>query len=194
MSETKMESQRIHIGSCETPLGVVWIAASDAGLRVVTVPGATREDCVREVVRKSPEPVDFDEGGMMVERAIKELSDYFAGVLRRFTVPLDLHGTPFQLSVWNAVYQVAYGETVNYRDIARQIGSPNANRAVGAANGANPVAIIVPCHRIVGVSGGLRGYGGGLHQKRALLDLEAANRPVEDDSSPHETSTESERI
>ena len=194
MGDTKMDSERIHIGSCETSLGVVWIAASDVGLRVVTVPGATREDCVHEVVRKCSEHVDFDEGGEMLERAIQELSDYFSGALRRFTVPLDLRGTPFQRIVWNAVYQVPYGTTVNYRDIAEQVASPKAYRAVGAANGANPAAIIVPCHRIVGVSGGLRGYGGGLHQKRALLDLEAANRTVDDSCPPDEPLRDSERI
>jgi O-6-methylguanine DNA methyltransferase len=171
--DKRMAVERIHIGSCETPLGNVWIAASDAGVRVVTVPGAAREDCLYEAGRRSTGDIEIAEGGEIVDLACRELRDYFRGRLTEFSVQLDLRGTDFQRRVWDAVYHVPYGETVNYRDIARQIGAPNAYRAVGAANGANPAAIIVPCHRLVGVTGGLRGYGGGLHQKQALLDLEA---------------------
>jgi methylated-DNA-[protein]-cysteine S-methyltransferase len=111
----------------------------------------------------------------LLDRCLDELRQYFAGSLTNFTTPLDLRGTPFQQRVWTAVAAVPYGETVTYREIAARIGAPNAFRAVGAANGANPAAIIVPCHRIIGSEGKLHGYGGGLHQKQALLEMEAAH-------------------
>ena len=97
---------------------------------------------------------------------------YFAGELRRFDLPLDLAGTDFQRRVWLELTRIPYGETRSYQDLARAIGSPKAVRAVGAANGANPVAIVVPCHRVIGAGGKLVGYGGGLPLKRRLLDLE----------------------
>lgn len=175
-TKKRADSERISIGSCDTPLGVVWVAASDSGVRVTTIPGATREDCLREVERTSPGAIEILEAGPILERALDELRAYFAGNLQRFTVPLDLRGTSFQQRVWSAVSNVPYGETVTYRMVAERIGAANSYRAVGAANGANPAAIIVPCHRIVGSTGELRGYGGGLHQKRALLDLEAASK------------------
>lgn len=175
----RSEPELIQIGSCDTPLGVVWVAACDEGVRVITVPGVTREDCLREVSRRCSGEVLAQEDGPMVERAVRELQAYFAGELMAFGVPLDLRGTGFQRRVWQAVYQVPYGETVTYREIAARIGAPNAFRAVGAANGANPAAIIVPCHRVVGSDGKLHGYGGGVHQKRALLEMEADIRQRE---------------
>ncbi len=175
MNRTNNVSERVGVGCYRSPLGVIWIAASDAGLRVVTVPGATYDDCLHDVARKSPGGVSVVDGGVVIEQAVRELTGYFEGSLRCFSVALDLCGTPFQRRVWRAVCQVPYGKTATYGDIAKQIGAPHAYRAVGAANGANPAAIIVPCHRLIGVSGSLRGYGGGLHQKRALLDLEASH-------------------
>ncbi len=176
MKTNRGEPEHIWAGTFSSPLGDVWVAASDTGVRVMTVPGATREDCLREVERSAPNGIVVDDGGPIIEQAIADLRAYFAGELRTFTVPLDLSGTTFQQRVWQAVFEVPYGETTTYREIALQIDAPNAFRAVGAANGANPAAIIVPCHRIVGTDGKLHGYGGGLHQKRALLDLEAEHR------------------
>ncbi len=110
--------------------------------------------------------------------AVKEqLAAYFAGALTTFDVPLKAHGTPFQQRVWAALLTIPYGETVSYAEIARRIGDPKAIRAVGAANGRNPISIIIPCHRVIGASGALTGYGGGIERKRALLMLEAQNRP-----------------
>ncbi len=103
-----------------------------------------------------------------------QLERYFRGELREFDVPLDLQGTEFQKRVWAALLEIPYGETRSYSDLARRLGKPNATRAVGAANGANPVAIIVPCHRVIASNGSLWGYGGGLERKRFLLDLEAS--------------------
>ena len=102
----------------------------------------------------------------------KKLAEYFAGERKKFTVPLDLRGTPFQRKVWEALRTIPYGETRSYADIARQIRHPHAFRAVGMANHWNPVAIIVPCHRVVATGGALGGYGGGLRMKKFLLQLE----------------------
>jgi methylated-DNA-[protein]-cysteine S-methyltransferase len=108
------------------------------------------------------------------ERAIDQLADYFAGRLKRFDLPLAPRGTGFQLEVWNALLEIPYGETRSYSAIATAIGRPSAVRAVGAANGKNPIAIVVPCHRVIGAAGDLTGFGGGLDVKRHLLRLEGA--------------------
>jgi O-6-methylguanine DNA methyltransferase len=117
-------------------------------------------------------PVVEDVSGEPLRQAVDQLGRYFAGERAQFTCPLDLHGTPFQLKVWNALTRIPYGETRSYAEIAREIGHPSAVRAVGAANGANPIAIIVPCHRVIGSNGSLTGYGGGLPTKAWLLALE----------------------
>lgn len=121
-------------------------------------------------------PLDIDENWKKQRSAftevIKELERYFAGRLQRFTIPLSLEGTAFQRSVWRALKTIPYGKTVSYGAISKKIGNPNASRAVGAANGQNPVSIIVPCHRVIGANGKLVGYGGGLPIKTALLELE----------------------
>jgi len=111
----------------------------------------------------------------VMHETLAQLRAYFAGDLRVFDVPLEIAGTEFQKCVWSALRTIPYGETRSYSQIARQIGSPSAVRAVGAANGRNPIPIIVPCHRVIGASGSLVGFGGGLEWKRFLLDLEATN-------------------
>jgi AraC family transcriptional regulator of adaptative response/methylated-DNA-[protein]-cysteine methyltransferase len=107
-----------------------------------------------------------------LDRLERELESYFAGGLREVAVPLALRGTPFQEKVWRALLEIPYGETRSYLDVARAVRAPAATRAVGTANGSNRVAIVVPCHRVVNADGRLGGYGGGLHRKRFLLDLE----------------------
>ncbi len=109
---------------------------------------------------------------LLLVEAIGQLRAYFAGELREFRLPLDLRGTEFQLRVWRELLKIPYGETRSYAGIARAIGAPNAVRAVGAANGANPIWIVVPCHRVIGSGGKLVGYGGGLPLKKRLLELE----------------------
>lgn len=111
--------------------------------------------------------------------AVEQLYEYFSGQLTEFDVDLDLAGTDFQRRVWAALRTIPYGETRSYGEIAAQIGTPGASRAVGLANGRNPISIIVPCHRVVGSSGGLTGYGGGLDRKRVLLGLEKQRQPVQ---------------
>ena len=108
----------------------------------------------------------------LIKETAKQLNEYFSGKRRSFDLPLCLSGTPFQKSVWTALQTIPYGETRSYGQIAMQIGNPKAARAVGMANNRNPVSVIVPCHRVIGADGSLTGYGGGLHIKRCLLELE----------------------
>ena len=109
----------------------------------------------------------------VLDACIRELEAYFAGTLREFTVPIRLTGTDFRMKVWAELMLIPYGTTISYKDLALRIGQPSAMRAVGGANHHNPVSIIVPCHRVVGASGTLTGYGGGLGNKAFLLELEA---------------------
>lgn len=109
-----------------------------------------------------------------------ELKDYFNGDLRKFSIPLDLRGTAFETSVWNELLTISYGETRSYNDIAKAIGKPLASRAVGRANGNNPAAIVVPCHRVIASNGKLHGYGGGLWRKEKLLALESQKKNLTD--------------
>ncbi len=116
-------------------------------------------------------------------RVVRQLREYFAGERTAFDLELALDGTPFQLGVWNALRAIAYGETCSYQAIAHRIGNPKAVRAVGAANGRNPIPIVVPCHRVIGKDGSLTGFGGGLGVKQRLLELERATlqrrRPIQ---------------
>jgi len=138
------------------------LVASKLGLRAVEFPPF------------GPAKGEQNDANALLNEAASELRDYFAGKLRVFCITLDMQGTDFQLSVWNQLRKIPYGETRTYAQIAEEIGRPQAVRAVGAANGSNPVAIIVPCHRVIGASGKLTGYGGGLPLKKRLLELEGA--------------------
>jgi len=143
----------------DTPIGPVSLVAGPKGLTHLRL-GATPDG-------SGEHPHRTARG--VLEAATRQLTEYFAGRRRAFDVPLDLVGTPFQVAVWRALLKIPFGTTASYGDIARMIGKPKAVRAVGAANGANNIAIIVPCHRIVGSDGTLTGYGGGLPMKRRLL-------------------------
>ena len=118
-------------------------------------------------------PDDWRESAEPFADAIAQLNEYFAGERTEFDLKLDMRGTQFQKDVWNALLTIPYGETRSYGEIAKQIGRPDRARAVGSANGSNPISIIVPCHRVIGADGSLVGYGGGLDRKRFLLDHEA---------------------
>lgn len=120
-----------------------------------------------------PEDGARDPDHPVLAKVATELAEYFAGRLRTFTVPLAPKGTAFQLSVWEQLTLIPYGTTVSYGELARRLGSPAASRAVGLANGRNPIAIVVPCHRVIGADGSLTGFGGGMAAKRTLLDLES---------------------
>jgi methylated-DNA-[protein]-cysteine S-methyltransferase len=140
-----------------------------ANLRLV----ASESGILRILLRVSGPPEGrYDPEHPLLVEAARQLRAYFQGELRQFQLPLDLRGTEFQLRVWRHLLTIPYGETRSYSEIARAIGAPHAVRAVGAANGANPIPIMVPCHRVIGGSGKLVGYGGGLALKKRLLDLE----------------------
>lgn len=109
---------------------------------------------------------------------VQQLEAYFAGELTAFELPMQLRGTAFQQRVWSALQEIPYGETISYGELARWVGNPGASRAVGTANGHNPVAIVVPCHRVIAADGGIGGYGGGLERKEWLLEHEVAHRPA----------------
>jgi len=148
----------------DTPIGELLLAGDDDALCLVGFPEGS--------MRKDPEPDwIYNEKPFAVAR--QQLTEYFAGERRDFDLPLKLNGTEFQMSVLRALQQIPYGETTSYADIAERIGRPKAVRAVGAANGRNPIPIIVPCHRVIGSHGELTGFGGGLDTKEALLRLEA---------------------
>ena len=137
------------------------VVASDLGIRRIELNAA------------APLAGRHSESNPLLRRAIAQLQAYFAGELRDFDLPLDLQGTEFQRRVWRELLNIPYGETRSYSFVANALGAPKAMRAVGAANGQNPIPIVVPCHRVIGAGGSLVGYGGGLPLKRFLLDLEA---------------------
>ena len=148
-----------------SPVGTLTLVASDAGLTAILW---ENDDPAR--VRTGPLVEDGDDPILTAAEA--QISAYFAGTLTRFTVPLDFRGTDFQKSVWAALLTIPFGETRSYGEIARQIGRPSASRAVGAANGRNPISIIAPCHRVIGSNGALTGFAGGLAAKALLLGIE----------------------
>jgi methylated-DNA-[protein]-cysteine S-methyltransferase len=126
-------------------------------------------------LRFSPFTVDpswSEEPCGLLDETVGQLRDYFAGERTSFDLPLAPAGTPFQLTVWSALREIPYAETINYGQLATRVGNRNASRAVGMANGRNPISIVVPCHRVIGANGALTGFGGGLDRKRSLLDLE----------------------
>jgi len=170
--------ERLHSTLFSSPVGPLFLAASERGLVALEfdarLPG-------QQTIRPNPRDLRAEKGGIRLEESadamrtyVAELEDYFAGRRREFSFALDLRGTDFQLACWRALLKIPYGETRTYADIARAIGRPQGFRAVGMANNRNPVAIVVPCHRVIASDGTLCGYGGGLDLKRKLLELEGA--------------------
>lgn len=147
----------------ESPVGRLLLVADEAGLRRIFFMKG------RRAVKRDPawrkDHARFDD-------TIRQLQSYFTGALERFSLTLAPEGTPFQLDVWRRLCDIPYGETISYGELARRIGKPNASRAVGLANGTNPLPIVIPCHRVIGSNGKLTGYGGGLPIKEKLLALE----------------------
>lgn len=149
----------------KSPLGIMYLAASETGLAALAFAENWAEVKARlPALEKAHSP--------LLERAVHELAEYFEGKRKQFSLPLDLHGTEFQRQAWSALLEIPFGKTTSYSEQARAMKRPSAARAVGAANGRNPVCIVVPCHRVLGADGTLTGYAGGIRQKKALLELE----------------------
>ena len=157
--------ETIYEQSVSTPVGRLTVRCSERGLRELLLNGGAsrrRDGVVQANGQRSA-------GARWTHQAARELEEYFAGKRQQFDVPFDVEGTPFQMKVWRALQTIPYGETRSYGDIARQVGCPRGARAVGMANHDNPIAIVVPCHRVIATGGGLGGYGGGLKMKSYLL-------------------------
>lgn len=148
----------------ETPVGELTLASSEKGLSSVHFGRNVPADGIVDAEANQP--------------FMNQLAQYFSGKRTRFDMPLDYEGTPFQMAVWRALLDIPYGETRSYGDIARSLGKPGASRAVGMANHENRIAVVIPCHRVVGQNGSLTGYAGGLHLKQQLLSIERQGRTL----------------
>jgi methylated-DNA-[protein]-cysteine S-methyltransferase len=148
----------------ESSVGPLLLAASEIGLRLVSFESSKHA---------APPRPEWKEDKAPFAEVIRQLRAYFRRELKKFDLPLSMEGTDFQLRVWNALREIPYGETISYAQLAERIGNPKAVRAVGLANGSNPIPIIVPCHRVIGSNGSLTGFGGGLSTKKMLLELES---------------------
>lgn len=161
----------LYYATTDSPFGPLTLVATPVGLCRVGLPGERRaslEAWVARWVGSGP----LEENPAALSEAMAQLREYFSRIRREFDLPLDLRGTPFQCRVWEELRRIPYGQSVSYGELARRVGRPGAARAVGQAVGANPIPIIVPCHRVVGADSSLVGYGGGLEIKAALLRLE----------------------
>ena len=152
-----------------SPLGPLTVLASDNGVHAIAFEGERAEQAKINFPRAVNHPII---------NAVEQLAMYFDGTLQVFNLPLDLRGTDFQKSVWKLLLDIPFGETRTYGDLARALGNAGASQAVGAANGKNPVAIVVPCHRVIGASGHLTGYAGGMEKKKFLLTHEGVIQPT----------------
>lgn len=166
-----MEKQRIQ-GKYESPAGALTIVCTMEGVKTIRF---QKEKSALYSAEKQ-NSAEYCRLQKMLEWTMRELQEYFEGKRKEFTVPLAMEGTEFQKKVWNALLKIPYGQTCSYKEIAIQIGSPGACRAVGMANNRNPIPILVPCHRVIGADGRLTGYAGGLDMKEKLLKLERENR------------------
>jgi len=170
--------ETLHTTNMRSAIGPLFLAASTHGLVALEfdarLPGQQSIRPNPRHLRKEKNGFTFANSLRLLQPYVNELEEYFAGKRRKFSFPLDLRGTDFQLACWRALLAIPYGETRSYAAIARAVGKPNAFRAVGMANNRNPVAIVVPCHRVIASDGTLCGYGGGLDTKRRLLELEGA--------------------
>ena len=153
-----------------SPLGPLTVLASDHGVHAIAFEGDRTEQAKTNLPRAVNHPI--------INEVVEQLAMYFDGTLKVFDLPLDLRGTDFQKRVWKLLLDIPFGQTRTYGDIARTLGNVEASQAVGAANGKNPVAIVVPCHRVIGASGHLTGYAGGMEKKKFLLTHEGVIQPT----------------
>lgn len=179
VAKTKAPTETLYWSSMPCVQGLCTVIATRQGVCWMGTPGTSREEGLAWLERRlSVERVVEGEEVEPLRQAMEQLRRYLAGERVQFSCPLDLRGTDFQVAVWQELYLIPYGQTRTYAQIANAIGHPKAVRAVGAANGANPVAVIVPCHRVIGSNGTLTGYGGGLPMKEWLLALEGVTLPM----------------
>lgn len=165
-------SSDIYYSVMNTPIGELIVASTHRGLISIQFPGDSGlnpEDRLRKILNYQGNLVENKEKNRLVT---DQLLEYFQGMRTHFALPVELRGTDFQRSVWKAVARVSYGQIRSYGEIARELGKPKASRAVGAANGANPIPIVIPCHRIIGADGSMIGFGGGIALKEKLLQIE----------------------
>ena len=168
--------ETMHLARSNSPIGRFRVASTEAGLAYVELPHSSGRGMRDWMERYVPERRCVDEIGPN-RAAIEQILEYLASERTHFDVPLDLRGTPFQRAVWDALLEIPYGESRSYAEVARAVGRPKAQRAVGSANNANPVSLIVPCHRVIAADGSLGGYGGGQKLKARLLAMELS-RPA----------------
>jgi O-6-methylguanine DNA methyltransferase len=166
-------AKEIAYARLESQIGTVWVASTTTGLCKITL-GNDRSGAFHSWLSKQGRPARSREEPRAMDAALSQLREYFAGTRRTFELPLDAQGTTFQRTVWSQVSRIPYGSTATYGDIAQLVGKPRASRAVGGAVGANPLPIVIPCHRVIGSGGELTGFGSGLGIKEALLRLEGA--------------------
>jgi AraC family transcriptional regulator of adaptative response/methylated-DNA-[protein]-cysteine methyltransferase len=174
---SKGSNQVINITRITTPLGPMFVCASENGLNLLEFTDRRKLESEFSDITKKLDAIILPGNNQVLNQTQEELSEYFQGTRRDFSVPLDYPGTDFQKTVWENLQKIPYGETRSYKDQAVKIGKPKAVRAVAAANGQNRIAIIIPCHRVIGSDGSLTGYGGGLSRKKWLLDHEKSNTP-----------------
>jgi AraC family transcriptional regulator of adaptative response/methylated-DNA-[protein]-cysteine methyltransferase len=173
-----MQQDEIVVRSFWSPVGDMIAGATEQGVCLLEWHSRGGVECVKERVEKRFQRCVVEGNHDYLQALERNLGDYFDGALKQFNVPLHLEGTPFEREVWAQLLAIPYAETHTYGQVAAAVGKPQACRAVGRANGANCVSIVVPCHRVIESSGKLRGYGGGLWRKKFLLDLEQKHRPV----------------
>ena len=173
---SRHNGDRVVIAMLETPLGPVLTGATDEGICLLEYTDRRMLEHNLEALRRRLGCALVPGQHPLLERLHQELGEYFEGGRREFTLPLAAHGTPFQEKVWQELRRIPCGETISYDELARRVGQPTGQRAVARANGMNYVAILIPCHRVIGKDGSLTGYGGGLWRKRLLLELERTGR------------------
>ncbi len=179
MTADRAPGEIVHVTRFDSPIGSCAVASTERGLGYVELPRASGRGLAGWLRRCVP-GASCTEAYAPNRAAVAQILEYLEGKRVEFDLPLDLRGTDFQLQVWAALREIPYGETRTYREIARAVGRPAAVRAVGAANGANPLSLVVPCHRVVAAGGKLGGYGGGLELKARLIAMEQASRPAAD--------------
>jgi methylated-DNA-[protein]-cysteine S-methyltransferase len=163
--------KNLYYTQMNSPVGPLLLVSSEKGLVRIALPSESGGDRMNHITAEYPDACFIEDAGKNQE-AVRQIEEYFSGTRKSFTLPLDLRGTDFQKKVWKAMLKVPFGRKRSYGQIARDIGNPKACRAVGGSCGKNTIAIVIPCHRIIGSDGSMTGFGGGISLKERLLDLE----------------------